>query len=275
MRISWVTDPHFDFIDEQGRAAFIASIAAEESDALFLTGDIARAANLLDCLAMFDELLSVPTYFVLGNHDYYGSSIATVRRQVAAFCLSRERLHWLSVAPCPISLGSSRSLIGHGGWGDGKIGDAWNSPINLSDWYYIEELLAADKGERLDRLARLGEEAARHIAQQLALAEAAGHRQIYVLTHVPPFREACWHNGEISDDDWAPHFTCAAVGEVLLHFARSNPDVALTVFCGHTHGAGVARLAPNLLVNTGKAVYRLPEIQETFTLPEEPVLARL
>lgn len=33
--------------------------------------------------------------------------------------------------------------------------------------------------------------------------------------HVPPFREASWHQGRISDDDWLPHFTCKAVGDVL------------------------------------------------------------
>ncbi|MFM7113065.1 MAG: Eco57I restriction-modification methylase domain-containing protein, partial [Planctomycetota bacterium] len=36
-----------------------------------------------------------------------------------------------------------------------------------------------------------------------------------VATHVPPFREACWHEGELSDDQWAPHFTSVVMGDAL------------------------------------------------------------
>lgn len=39
---------------------------------------------------------------------------------------------------------------------------------------------------------------------------------LLLVTHVPPFKEACWHEGRISDDDFLPHFTSQAVGDVLL-----------------------------------------------------------
>lgn len=76
-------------------------------------------------------------------------------------------------------------------------------------------------------------------------------QHVIFATHVPPFREACWHRGKISDDDWLPHFTCKAVGDVLLEIMKENPDRKLIVLCGHTHGAGEAQQLPNLKVLTG------------------------
>jgi hypothetical protein len=82
-----------------------------------------------------------------------------------------------------------------------------------------------------------------------------------VLTHVPPFREACWYEGRISDDNWLPYFTCKAMGDVLTRVMRERPQKRMTVLCGHTHGAGEADILPNLHVRTGGAEYGRPEPQ--------------
>src|SRR3977135_541574 len=63
----------------------------------------------------------------------------------------------------------------------------------------------------------------------------ARRRTVVILTHVPPFREACWHEGQISNDDYLPHFACRAVGERLTAIMQERPDQCLTVLCGHTH----------------------------------------
>src|SRR5215213_9460740 len=91
---------------------------------------------------------------------------------------------------------------------------------------------------------------------------------IILATHVPPFREACWHQGKISDGDWLPHFTCKAVGDVLLEIMKENPDHKLTVLCGHTHGGGEAQVLPNLKVLTGAARYGRPALQNVIS-PDE------
>lgn len=87
-------------------------------------------------------------------------------------------------------------------------------------------------------------------------------KKVIVLTHVPPFREATWHEGHVSNDDWLPYFSCKAVGDVLVKVMESRPDCHLTVLCGHTHGGGVATILPNLQVITGAAVYGHPKIQQ-------------
>ena len=82
--------------------------------------------------------------------------------------------------------------------------------------------------------------------------------------HVPPFRESCWHEGRVSDDEYLPHFSCKAVGEVLLRCMRARPDRKLTVLCGHTHGRGSVDMLPNLSVVTGGADYGRPAVQAVW-----------
>lgn len=71
------------------------------------------------------------------------------------------------------------------------------------------------------------------------------------LTHVG------WHDGALSDDDWLPFFSCAAVGAVLLEAADAHPTKQIEVYCGHTHSPGLTALRPNLVVHTGGARYGL------------------
>src|SRR5947208_3548725 len=80
-----------------------------------------------------------------------------------------------------------------------------------------------------------GDESASTLEPALALA-VRKYERIIVLTHVPPFREACWYEGQISNDDWLPFFTCKAVGDVILDHAERHPKIRFEVYCGHTHG---------------------------------------
>jgi hypothetical protein len=89
---------------------------------------------------------------------------------------------------------------------------------------------------------------------------------VLLLTHVPPFREACWHEGHLSDDQALPFFACGATGEVLLEQMQSHPGRSMLVLCGHTHSGGAAELLPNLRVLTGGATYGSPRLQRTFRL---------
>jgi Icc-related predicted phosphoesterase len=116
----------------------------------------------------------------------------------------------------------------------------------------IEEFIGLRKQTRETKLNELGDEAAAHLRK--LLPDALKFNHVIVLTHVPPFREACWHQGKISDNNWLPHFACKAVGDVLLEAMIAAPDKRMTVLCGHTHGSGEAELLPNLRVLTGGAV---------------------
>ncbi len=188
-RLAWITDAHLNFLDGPGVEAFVSSLAALPVDAFLLGGDVGEAPDVALRLNALDLRLQRPVYFVLGNHDFYRGSIAGVRAKVETLCAACPNLHWLprdGVVP----LTETTCLVGHDGWGDGRYGDYWGLRVVLNDCFFIGELLGLDERERLAKLHALGDEAAAHF--RAVLPEALGRfRHVLVLTHVPPFREAC------------------------------------------------------------------------------------
>jgi 3',5'-cyclic AMP phosphodiesterase CpdA len=258
MRLAWITDPHLNFVSPTTVDALCDEIEASGADALLLSGDIAESHDICGWLAHLSAALSVPIHFVLGNHDYYHGSIAMVRAAVARTVAKQPRLSWLSQST-PIWLTPTVALTGHGGWGDARLGRWYHTPIRLNDHHVIAELSGLPRLLLRERLHALGDEAAAHLRLQLAGCTSA--RQILVLTHVPPFAGACWHQGRLSGPDWLGDFACEATGLVLESFADSHPDIHLRVFCGHTHSAGYYQHRDNLTVTTGAAQYGAPALQ--------------
>ena len=66
--------------------------------------------------------------------------------------------------------------------------------------------------------------------------------------------------------EYLPHFTCKAVGDVLVAVMKKYPERKLTVWCGHTHSKGEADILPNLYVKTGGAQYGRRCLQEMLTI---------
>jgi predicted phosphohydrolase len=246
MRATWLTDIHLNFLRPLKLAAFYARVRAEKPDVLLVTGDIAEA----DSVARFlGELAAIaPIYFVLGNHDYYRSSIQTVR---AAMERLDTRMTWMPACE-PLRITPRTAMVGIDGWGDARCGDL-QSTVQLSDWHRIEDFrrgTARDERKgRNELLQRLGSNEARQLREKLADVPDSEH--LLVLTHVPPFPEACVYDGAQSEPGWLPWFTCIATGEVIAEYASAHPAQQITVLCGHTHGEGTCQPQPNLVVRTG------------------------
>ena len=264
-KLAWLTDLHLEFVRDKGTLeALGASVRAAEPEVVLAGGDTGTAGSFSDQLRWLHEAVGVPVYFVLGNHDCYGGSIEGSRRVAARVSSESEQLHWLGgMGVVPMT--ERTALIGHDGWADGCLGSGDMSPVMLSDYMQIEELSGIGREERFRRLAALGDEAAAHFRRWLPEA-LAKHERVILLTHVPPFREACWHEGRTSDDDYLPHFASRAAGEVLREIMASHPDKYLTVLCGHTHSGGVCQPLPNLVVKTGSARYGEPRLQEVLVV---------
>jgi hypothetical protein len=260
VRVTWLTDLHLNFLDEGGVVEFIEAVRRERPELLLVGGDTGECDDVFEYVARLGEV--APTWFVLGNHDFYGSSIAAVR----AAAVARANGRWLPAAG-PVRLTEATTLIGVDGWGDARCGDL-GSPIRLTDWVKIEELRGLTTSQRIEALRALGAREAAQLAGQLAgLVEPT--RALLVLTHVPPFAGACWYDGRTSDSAWLPWFTCVAVGEVLLAYARQHPRTSITALCGHTHGIGEYVAAENLVVRTGgwaagQRDYGNPVVQATW-----------
>lgn len=259
MKLAWVTDIHLNFLDKDEVAEFCGKIIASKTDALLVGGDIAESNDLIQWLVFMEERLQRPIYFVLGNHDYYGSSVHDVREKIIQLTNKSKWLHWLNNENV-LPLSDSWALVGVDGWGDARYGNYNDTTVQLTDSVRIRDLIGLDKKTLGEQLRALGDMEAKHLRG--VLAEALNRfEEVLVLTHVPPFIEACWYEGKTSDANWAPFFSCKAVGDVLLEAMKTHPDRKTTVLCGHTHSPGKVEILPNLLVRTGKAKYHLPEIQ--------------
>jgi Icc protein len=264
MRLAWMTDVHLNFVQRSVVKALVAEIRDAHPDAVLIGGDIGGADSVVPLLETLAGLLDLPVFFVLGNHDFYHGSIAAVRAQAAELSNRLPRLTWLTGTGV-VELTSRTALVGHDGWGDGGFGNVAKTPVRLNDFELIDELRNAGK-ELPAVLRRLGAEAGSHF--QTVLPEALlTHEHVVALTHVPPFREACWHEGRLSDDDWLPFFACRAAGEALQGHMSANPHRSLTTLCGHTHGSGECQVLPNLTVLTGGAEYGKPRLQRIIEVP--------
>jgi 3',5'-cyclic AMP phosphodiesterase CpdA len=264
-RVAWLTDLHLNFVDESARQRFYAAVQASGAEAVVISGDIGEARSVTGLLTELDERLEKPLYFVLGNHDFYFGSIAGVRAAVDRLCAARPRLIYLTSGGV-FPLSSGVAMVGHDGWADGRVGDYERSYVMMNDYRLIQELAGCSKQERWPRLMALGDAAAGHLRRVLPVA-LESFPEVLVITHVPPWREACWYQGRLSDDEWAPHFTCQAVGDAISEVMQPFPHRQLTVLCGHTHSPGEAEIAPNIRVLTGGAAYGEPDICGILNLP--------
>ena len=262
LRLAWLTDIHLNFVEPRAIEKFAWDVLATRPDAVLIGGDIGHARDVVAYLGLLHGLLKLPIFFVLGNHDYYHGSIAAVRAEVGAFARRTKDLTWLT-ASGPVSLTTHTALVGHDGWGDGGFGNTQGSDVILNDFVLIEDMCVPDRGSLLAVLRRLGEEAATHLRKALTQA-VQHHTQILALTHVPPFREAAWHQGRESDENWLPYFACKAVGDVLREIMTVSPHCQLSVLCGHTHGAGRCHIGSNIEVVTGGAEYGRPCVQQVI-----------
>jgi Icc-related predicted phosphoesterase len=268
MRLVWATDIHLNFVAVERRQQFFDCVASYEPEAVLVSGDIAESGTVDQCLLEMAAALQRPIYFVLGNHDFYRGSIAETRARVERLCQQSPHLVYLTRSGV-VQLTPDTVLVGHDGWGDARLGDFEHSDIILNDYLLIEELYHWNGMFELDRAAlrcaleAMGDEAARHL--EALLPEALDRaRRVVVLTHVPPFRQACWHANAISDDRWLPHFSCQAMGHVLETAMRQRRDREMLVLCGHTHSAGTAEISANLQVFTGAAQYSHPAVERVL-----------
>jgi Icc protein len=258
MILAWATDIHLNFLDATGRAAFAELVRGTNADALLITGDIAEAPSVCRLLLELSSMARMPIYFNLGNHDFYHRSVGSVWDSIRSLCEATPSLVWLPGANT-IGLNNGTAIIGVDGWADGRYGSWERSTVQLNDYVLIMELAHRSKRERLATMQRIADIDARLLREKL-LAALEQYQHVIVATHVPPFREACWHEGKISGPDWLPHFACKATGDVMLEAAEAWPGRRIDVYCGHTHSAGTATIGPNLVVRTGGAEYGAPKI---------------
>jgi len=262
-QFAWATDCHLDHLgdDNQHLIKFAESLIKSNPTGVFLTGDISVARKLVFHLSAIEKVVQRPIYVVLGNHDYYGSSIEHVRKMMRELTNVSPFIRYMPTMPY-FSLTQATGIVGHDGWYDGYIGDWQNSSFNMTDWTAIHDFLPVNgaKSTIVGLARKLAHEGVLHMQNGIKQA-VKYHKHIVVLTHYPPFAEAHVHEGHPGEQSVMPFFTSKMCGDMLMAASKAYPNVNFNVFAGHTHGKVDLKITPNLSVHVGAATYGKPELQ--------------
>ncbi len=262
-KYAWATDLHLDFLrdDTQRLVQFAESLIVQNPTGIFLTGDLSTARTLIYHLSAIEKVVQRPIYFVLGNHDYYGADIAQVRKAMHELSNVSPFLRYMPTMPY-YALSPVTAVVGHDGWYDALHGDGERSTFEMMDWASISEFRAVNGSKAtIAELARkLAHEGVTHVHNGIKQAVRYS-KNIIVLTHYPPFKEAHIFNGKQGDAGALPWFTSKMMGDMLLDASKSFPSHQFTVLAGHTHGKFSGKMANNLTVHVGAAEYNQPQLQ--------------
>jgi predicted MPP superfamily phosphohydrolase len=273
-KYTWTTDCHLDHLRADGDLIdFAQKLIEQDPPGIFITGDISNAQHVVYHLSALEKIVQRPIFFVLGNHDYYNGDIETVRKSMVQVTKISQFLKYMPATPF-IPLSPMTALVGHDGWYDGLNGDAKNSNFILNDWVMTKDFVPHSGGHAyvnstgkiknrdalLSHLQKLAHEGVQHVHDGIKTAARHHHKQIIVMTHVPPFPETHMFRGKQGDDNAQPWFTSKLMGDMLLAASAAYPDIKFTVLAGHTHGGYDGNIRPNLEVHVGHAEYGLPSI---------------
>jgi 3',5'-cyclic AMP phosphodiesterase CpdA len=252
MKIQWLTDPHFDHARHL-LLPTIEKLNIINPDALLLGGDIGEYSNFDDFLKAIASKFKKPVFWIGGNHDIYGSSVAQFREKSSSLSSHYSNLIYLTTSDI-IQLTDDTALIGHDGFADGRAGDYWRSTVQLADSEYIWDLKCLSYSDQFKVMNKFGDEAAQNIKEKLE-ESVQKYKHTIILTHVPPFAKGGFHRGKPQDKDWAPFFVCKAMGDAILDVSSKHKDHKITILCGHTHGKGVYNPYPWVTSINGEAHY--------------------
>lgn len=276
LKYAWATDTHFDHLDQKNNLQLIKfanELVATNPTGIFLTGDISSSPNLVHHLSVLETVVQRPIYYVLGNHDYYFSSIKVMRDKM--FELSRIS-DYLKYVPSTsyVALSTTTALVGHDGWYDAMYGVGAKSRFVMNDWRFIGDFVQysggssyiAENGQPrhkdliVERARHLANNSIQHIAMGIKEAIKAKFTNIIVMTHFPPYPEAHRYKDAPSNPEIQPWYTSKMLGDTLLAAATAHSNIQFTSLSGHTHSAYEGFRLPNLKVCVGNSEYRFPVI---------------
>jgi len=181
MKLAWVTDPHLNFISNTEIKVFTKYLNDYEADGVVITGDIAEASTVVPFLGLIAKSVTKPIYFVLGNHDFYHSSIEDVRTDVNDLTRQFKHLHYLTKKEV-IALTPNVGIMGHDLWYDCKSGTFMTSSFWLADFEYIQDYIDTNKTkEDIFEISKLiTEPGLQHIG---GLIGRVGENNCYIATY--------------------------------------------------------------------------------------------
>ena len=266
MKLLWLSDLHLDHADSHSRQAFYAKLCGEKFDAAVVTGDISISRMLSKHLGELSRACTPRrVYFLLGNHDFYGSSFMEVDRIASACCAEHSNLQHLGQGEI-VRLGPGSALVGHRGWADGRAYGGRRTARRFPDQDGIQDLRYRSTYPAFRKMEQLGRESGAYFRRVLPHT-LASYDHVLIATHVPPFVGAARFNGRTLSAAKLPHYVNASLGGVIKGIGGYFPKTRITVLCGHTHSAATVRIAKNIEVRVGQASKGHPTIQGILDSP--------
>lgn len=262
-RILWLTDLHLDRANPVDREALYENIRRSVADTVLVTGDISIAKHLpLHLRELAAAAAWRQVYFVLGNHDFYGSSFSRVDSCAAGVCRAHVNLQHLGNGEV-IRLSSDTALIGHRGWGDGRMGWGVRSFARNPDFGAIEDFQGLNRSESFKLLEQLGRDSASYFRILLPYALSC-YRHVLVATHVPTYTQAAYYCRKPCDWLRQPFYSNISAGGAILRIAQQFRKSKVTVLAGHTHSKARFQACKNLELIVGDAKPGKPCSQGVF-----------
>lgn len=275
-KIAFASDIHLNVCNSNRIEDFCNSLLVHQPSHIVIAGDISEADTVGDDLDQMEKYCNgTPILFVLGNHDFYNGSISRVRQEMiedrnlswfGQGKIAHANSFWLGSAPF-LKLSEETYIVGHDGFYDGGYSNWFASKLDMIDYHIIHELCpktCLTREDTYNKLQLLAKESAEHITHGVEAAIKDGAKKVFVVTHVPPFKQNSTFRGKISDDTWLPHFSSAIMGDALLGLAYSNPEIEFQVLCGHSHGRASYQAAKNMNCLTAEASYKRPKLECCF-----------
>lgn len=264
-QILWLTDLHLDRASSAHRKSLYREIRRSPANTILITGDISVARHLpLHLRELAAAAAWRQVFFVLGNHDFDGSTLAQVDSCVAGICRSHRNLRHLGHGEI-LRLDGGTALVGHRGWGDGKMGWGARSFARNPDFHAIGDFRGLDRKAAFKLLGRLGSESALYLRGIMPYALTC-YDHILVATHVPPMTQAALYDERPCDWLRQPFFCNIAAGAFLHAISTVFAKKSITVLCGHTHSAARLQATPNLEIRVGGARPGRPRAQGMFEI---------
>ena len=235
-QLLWISDIHLDQAQEEEKRRFFDKLETSRCDAILITGDITTSTNIVSDLSEISRAAgTTPVLFVLGNHDYFGSSFEKVDREVAKLCKRHQNLIPLGNGEI-IQLSPNTALIGHRGWFDGQAGAGALTRVGSADRYQIDDFKNLSKAQYFHKLRDLGVQSADYFRRVLPAA-LQQFQTVLVATHVPPCTQALRHCGSHCQWDRQPFFSNRAAGNAIIGISRTRSFASrqVIVYSGHSH----------------------------------------
>lgn len=250
-RYLWLTDTHLWPWD---RNNLLKIIINQNPKGVFLTGDISNSAyTLIHDLDFLGPRIERPLYFVIGNHDLHFSNIENTHAEIRNLCKKYKNLIWMDEVDI-LQLNEDTCCIGNMGWYDGRIGDTEYLKYTI-DWFLIEDFRKlSSMSDRIKKFREIAEESANKLSIKLEIA-LQKYKTVYLLSHVPAWKEASGNKGIFSDIFYEPYNTNLILGKKLLDIMEQYKEKQLICLFGHTHYMTTTHISHNIKCHVGHGSY--------------------